>query len=216
MPSGALPAPGLCLGKDMRNLEFHPLTAGRWPDLERLFGERGACGGCWCMWWRLTRSEWERNKGTPNKAAFRRLADSGTPLGVLAFLDGQPIGWCAVGPRETLPSLGRSRVLAPVDDQPVWSITCFFVARPYRRRGVALRLLKAAVAYAGSQGARIVEGYPTETRQSSVPDVFAFMGPVSLFQKAGFREVARRSKNRPFMRKMVRSTRRSKSSRPAA
>jgi len=156
------------------------------------------------MWWRLTRSEWERNKGAPNKAAFRSLVDSGAPLGVLAFLDGEPIGWCAAGPRETLPSLARSRLLAPVDDKPVWSVTCFFVARRYRKRGVAVRLLKAAVEFARSQGARIVEGYPTETRQVFVPDVFAFIGPVALFQKAGFREVARRSKNRPFMRKVVR------------
>jgi GNAT superfamily N-acetyltransferase len=201
-------AVGLEFNQGMRNLEFHPLTVSRWPELEKLFGERGACGGCWCMWWRLTRSEWERNKGEPNKAAFRGLVKSKTPLGVLAFLDGQPIGWCAVGPRETLPSLARSRVLAPLDEEPVWSVICFFVARPYRKRGVAVKLLKAAVEYARSQGARIVEGYPTETRKSSVPDVFAFMGPLSLFQKAGFREVARRSTNRPFMRKTVRPTRR--------
>jgi len=188
----------------MRGLQFRALTPELWPDLEKLFGERGACGGCWCMWWRLTRSEWERNKGAGNKTALRKLVDAKTPLGVLAFLEGQPVGWCAVGPRETLPSLARSRVLAPVDEQPVWSVTCFFVARPYRKRGVAVRLLKAAVEYARSQGARIVEGYPTETRQPSVPDVFAFMGPVPLFEKAGFREVARRSKNRPFMRRVVR------------
>jgi GNAT superfamily N-acetyltransferase len=200
-------AVGLEFNQGMRNLEFHPLTVSRWPELEKLFGERGACGGCWCMWWRLTRSEWEHNKGEPNKAAFRSLVESQTPLGVLAFLDGQPIGWCAVGPRETLPSLARSRVLAPLDEQPVWSVTCFFVARPYRKRGVAVKLLKAGVEYARSQGARIVEGYPTQTRKSSVPDVFAFMGPVSLFERVGFREVARRSANRPFLRKKVGPTR---------
>ncbi len=156
------------------------------------------------MWWRLTRSAWEQNKGEPNRAALRALVEARAPLGVLAFLEGQAVGWCAVGPRETLPSLGRSRVLAPVDDQAVWSVTCFFVARPYRKRGVAQRLLQAAVDYARSQGARIVEGYPTETRKPSVPDVFAFMGPVSLFRKAGFQEVVRRSPTRPLMRRLVR------------
>lgn len=165
------------------------------------------------MWWRLTRSEWERRKGEPNKAAFRALVDSNTPLGMLAFLNDDPVGWCAVGPRETLPSLARSRILAPLDEQPVWSVTCFFVARPYRKRGVALKLLQAAVDYARSQGARIIEGYPTETRQPSVPDVFAFMGPTSLFHKAGFREAARRSKNRPLMRRTVLPARRRDSKR---
>ena len=160
------------------------------------------------MWWRLTRSEWQRNKGEANKKAFRSLAESNAPLGILVFEDQEPIGWCAISPREDLPSLSRSRVLAPVDDLKIWSVTCFFVARPHRRRGVARKLLKAAVKYARSHGARLIEGYPTETHKSSVPDVFAFMGPVSLFAANGFQEVARRSKNRPIFRRAVRPVQR--------
>ncbi len=118
----------------MQAVEFHPLTTDRWGDFEKLFGENGACAGCWCMWWRLRRSEWERRKGQSNKRAFKRLAASGRPLGVPAYADNEPVGWCAVGLRETLGALDRSRVLAPVplpkNATPVWSISCFFY-RPF-------------------------------------------------------------------------------------
>jgi GNAT superfamily N-acetyltransferase len=180
--------------------EFFPLTPDRWNDLERLFGDRGACGGCWCMWWRLTASEFEDRKGAPNRRAFRRIVGSGDPPGILAYVEGKPVGWCAVAPRADLPRLGRSRILKPVDDLPVWSITCFFVARPFRCRGLSVALLRAAVEYAVSRGATVVEGYPVEPRQERMPDAFAWFGLASAFTKAGFREVARRSETRPIMR----------------
>jgi GNAT superfamily N-acetyltransferase len=182
-------------------LSFHPLTPARWPDVEKLFGERGACGGCWCMAWRLRRADYEAGKGTGNKSAFQDLvAGNGRP-GVLAYADGEPIGWCAVAPREAYVALGRSRVLAPVDDHPVWSITCLFIARPYRRQGVSVRLLEAAVQFARHRGARVVEGYPIEPYTTNVPAAFAWTGPVSAFRQAGFTEVLRRSKARPIMRR---------------
>ena len=182
----------------MRGLEFHPLTPARWGDLEELFGPRGACGGCWCMWWRLARPEWTKGKGEPNKQAFRKIVNAGMPPGILAYAEGKAVGWCAVGPRETYPVLGRSRTLRPVDDRAVWSVTCFFVARPFRRKGVTEKLLRAAVKYARSCGAKIVEGYPVE---GAVADAFAWTGFVGVFRKAGFEEVARRSKGRPIMRR---------------
>lgn len=181
-------------------VEFHPLTRGRWADLERLFGERGACGGCWCMWWRLTRSEFDRSKGAGNKRAFKRIVATGEVPGLLAYADGQPVGWCAVQPREAYPVLERSRTLGRIDDEPVWSVTCFFLARPYRRQGLTVELLRAAVRHARSRGARIVEGYPVEPRKGRIPDVFAFTGLVSAFRRAGFTEAARRSPARPIMR----------------
>ncbi len=184
-------------------LEFHPLTPECWGDLEALFGERGACGGCWCMWWRLKRSDFEKQKGPKNKLALRRLVHSGTVPGLLAYAGDQPVAWCALGPRETYPVLGRSRVLKPVDDQPVWSIVCFFVAKPFRRRGVTVKLLRAAVEYAGRQGAAIIEGYPLEPRKNNLPDAFAWVGTVGAFRQAGFREVVRRSASRPIMRYYV-------------
>ncbi|MBC7263698.1 MAG: GNAT family N-acetyltransferase [Chloroflexi bacterium] len=181
-------------------LHFHPLTPERWADLEALFGPRGACGGCWCMWWRLTRSEFEKQKGGGNKQAMKTIVDSGEVPGLLAYADEQPIGWCAVAPRERFPALERSRVLKRVDDQPVWSIVCFFVAKLYRHRGVSAKLLRAAVEYAGENGATIVEGYPVEPKRASMPDAFAYTGLTSAFRKAGFVEVLRRSETRPIMR----------------
>jgi len=122
---------------------------------------------------------------------------------VLAYHDGRPIGWCAIAPREEYVALARSRVLKPVDDSSVWSVSCFFVARPYRRRGVTTQLLRGAVSYAASRGARLVEGYPTAPR-GGLPDVFVWTGLPGSFEKAGFREVARRSPTRPIMRRTVR------------
>jgi GNAT superfamily N-acetyltransferase len=137
---------------------FHALTLDRWPDLESLFGPRGAVGGCWCMALRIPRSQYERQKGEGNRWAFRAIVEDGPPPGVLAYADGEPVGWCAIGPRESFSVLGRSRVLAPVDDAPVWSIACFFIRKDHRRRGLSVSLLREAVALAASHGATIIEG----------------------------------------------------------
>jgi GNAT superfamily N-acetyltransferase len=188
-------------------VEYHPVTAKRWPDMVQLFGERGACGGCWCMYWRLTRSEFSRRKGAQNKRAMKSIIDSGEVPGILAYDGKRPVGWCSVAPRERFGSLARSRVLKPIDDKPVWSIVCLFVEKSYRRQRVSVGLLKAAAAYAGSRGARIVEGYPVQPSQESWPDAFVYTGLPSAFRAAGFKEVLRRSKSRPIMRKAVRGPR---------
>lgn len=183
-----------------KELQFRPLTPDRWPDLEALFGARGACGGCWCMTWRLSRSQFEEQKGPGNKRAFRKIVASGHPPGVLAYAGKQPVGWCAVAPREVYPALGRSRVLGPVDEQPVWSVSCFFVAREFRGQGVTVPLLQAAVKFARSQGAKIVEGYPQDLGQGTLPAAFVWTGLLPTFTAAGFKEVARRSPKRPIVR----------------
>ena len=183
---------------------FRPATASRWRDVERLFGERGACGGCWCMAWRMTNREWTAGKGAANKRALKKLVLGGAKPGVLAYRGREPIGWCAVAPREDYPTLARSRVLKPVDDVPVWSISCLFVARPYRKRGLSSRLLRAAARFAGTQGARAVEGYPIEPTMERTPDPFVWLGVPSAFVRAGFREVLRRSRTRPIMRRAAR------------
>jgi len=105
-----------------------------------------------------------------------------------------------VAPRGEYVTLARSRVLAAVDDRPVWSISCLFVSRPYRGRGVSVRLIRAAVELAAGQGARIVEGYPTRPFADKAPDAFLWTGTPSAFAEAGFEEVARRSPTRPIMR----------------
>src|SRR5262245_12575909 len=125
-------------------LEFHPLTPDRWQDFETLFGERGACGGCWCMWPRLRSSQFQKQKGEPNKRAMKAIVNAGETPGILAYLDGLPVAWCSLAPRTSFPRLETSRVLKPVDDKPVWSITCFFIAKEHRRQGLSVRLLKAA------------------------------------------------------------------------
>jgi GNAT superfamily N-acetyltransferase len=186
--------------ENLDELQFYPLTDDRWNDFETLFGKRGACGGCWCMWWRLKRSEYEKQKGQPNKEAMRQIVKSGDIPGILAYHANQPIAWCSVSPREKYPSLNRSRLLKPVDEKPVWSLVCFFIAKPYRRRGVTLHLLKYVIEYCRLQGAKIVEGYPIAPKKTNMPEVFAYTGFVSAFQKAGFQEVARRSETRPIMR----------------
>lgn len=189
-------------------LTFEPLTSERWSDLEALFGARGACGGCWCMTWRLTRAEYERSKGDANREAFREIVASGAPVGVLAYAGNEPIGWCAIAPREAFPTLERSRVLKRVDDQPVWSVVCFYVKRGWRRQGLSTRLLRAGVSFAAEHGARIVEGYPVEPRKAEMPPAFAWTGLAASFRHAGFNEVARRSETRPIMRYVMGEDRR--------
>jgi GNAT superfamily N-acetyltransferase len=179
---------------------IRPLTPGRWRDLEKLFGERGACGGCWCMFWRLSRREFQAGKGTGNRAAFKALVESGAVPGLLAYDGPEPIGWCAIAPREDYPGLQRSRLLKPIDSRPVWSVSCLFVARGHRRRGVSVELLKAAADFVRRKGGRIVEGYPQEPKQERMPDVFAWTGLAAAFRQAGYSERARPSPTRPIMR----------------
>jgi len=181
------------------NWRVHPLTPARWADFEALFGPRGACGGCWCTHWHLTASGFERSKGAGNRALMRERVEAGAVPGLLAYLDGNPAGWCAVEPRENFPRLARSRVLAPLDDVSVWSAVCFFVAKDFRRRGLTVRLLEAAAAHVRAQGGTILEGYPVEPRKS-LPAPFAYTGLAAAFRAAGFVECARRSPTRPVMR----------------
>jgi GNAT superfamily N-acetyltransferase len=181
-------------------LEYHPVTQERWRDLEELFGPRGGIGGCWCMWWRIKRKEFESQQGEGNHQAMRSIIESGKVPGILAYKDGLPVAWCSIAPRDDFPVLDRSPNLKRVDQQPVWSIVCFFITKDFRHHGLSSLLLKAAVEYAGLNGATIVEGYPIEPKKDSTPDIYAFTGLLSTFLKAGFVEVARRSESRPIVR----------------
>jgi GNAT superfamily N-acetyltransferase len=184
-------------------LRVLPLTPERWNDFEKLFGPRGACAGCWCMWWRIVGKDWKARGSEGNRRAMKKIVSTGEEPGLLAYDGGEAVGWCAVAPRETFPRLERSRTLARVDDRPVWSVNCFFVARSHRRRGVTSALLRAALAYAKKRGARILEGYPNEPGKRW-PDAYAFAGLATAFRKAGFREVARPSQTRRIMRRALR------------
>lgn len=189
-------------GGSTGGVDVVPATPDRWEDLEGLFGPRGACAGCWCQYWRVQAGEFEAGKGEANREALRRQVRGGETPGLLAYLGGEGAGWCAVGPRERYPRLARSRILRPVDAEPVWSVVCLFVARSHRRKGVSVALLRGATEWAAARGARVVEGYPVEPREGRMPDAFAWTGTAAAFRKAGFREVARRSETRPIMRWM--------------
>ena len=188
-------------------LAVHPLTADRWADFATLFGARGAYGGCWCMFFRLPRAAYREgcaDQGAGNKRAMRALVRRGSAPGLIAYDGDTPVGWCALAPREEYAGLVRSRIAKPIDDKPVWSVTCFYVARTHRRRGVTVALLAAAAKHVAALGGRILEGYPTEGTTGAWADVTAFHGTVAAFAKAGFAEVARPSKTRAVMRRTVR------------
>ena len=155
------------------------------------------------MTWRLPRADYEKGKGAGNRAAFRRRVRSGSPPGVLAYINDTPVGWCAIAPREEYVHLARSRVLRPVDDHAVWSISCLFIAKEHRGQGLSVELLRAAAELAGRAGATIVEGYPIIPYRDRVPPVFAWTGTLSAFLAAGFEEVARGSPSRPIVRMTI-------------
>ncbi len=184
------------------DFSFAPADPEHWADLEALFSERGAQNGCWCMYWRVPRTDFQRNYGAGNKRAFKETIESGVVPGILAYHQGKPVGWCSVAPRQDFTVLGRSPVLKPVDDQPVWSIVCFFVTKPYRRSGLSRLLIQAAVQYAKEHGARIVEAYPVEGEARSI-EYERYRGLTTTFTKAGFTEVLRRSEKRPIMRYVI-------------
>ena len=146
------------------------------------------------MWPRVT-TDYRTQTEAGNKRAFKKVVDTApAPPGVLAYVDGVAAGWCAVAPRGDYGRLARSRATAPLDDEQVWSVVCFFIRRGMRKRGLTKALLSAAVELAIEHGAKIVEGYPVEGKGDP------FHGVASVFEAAGFKEVARRVPNRPFMR----------------
>jgi len=187
--------------KKLKTIKFHPVTPSRWKDFEKLFGDNGACGWCWCMSARRPSAEFRRSKGMENKRAIKKIIVSGSPPGVIGFDGKEPVVWCCVGPREEFARLESSRSLKPIDDQPVWSIPCLFVARTHRNAKLSTKAVDAAVKYAFSKGAKIVEGYPNDTRGKKWADPFAWMGLVSSFSKAGFKIAKRVSASRVIMRR---------------
>jgi GNAT superfamily N-acetyltransferase len=182
-------------------LEVAPVTRERWGDLVELFGERGASSGCWCMFFRLSGGEFGRTSGPGTRAALRDLVDRDAVPGLLAYRRDRPVGWCSVAPREQFPRVLRSPVLRPLDERPAWSVVCFYVDRSARRHGVAALLLDGAVERAASAGAELLEGYPRDTGGDRRASAELYVGTVSMFEDAGFREVARRSPTRPIMRR---------------
>jgi GNAT superfamily N-acetyltransferase len=178
------------------NLTVRPLTPDLWPALEDLFGNNGACNGCWCMYWRIGAAYRKRPREN-NRAAFRRIVKEGPPPGLLAFDGAVAVGWCQLTPRDALPWLDRTPRLGRVDDASVWSLSCFYIRKGYRRQGITAALILAALKAARRAKAPALEAYPLDADET--PSA-SFTGFVSTFARAGFKVVARRTAPRPIMR----------------
>ena len=183
--------------------EIRPVTRKRWRDLERLFGPKGAYSNCWCMYWRVRRSEFRALAPEKRKHALRAWVRSGAEPGLLAYRGGHPVAWCAVAPRDEYAALVASRKLKPVGETTgVWSITCYYVPREHRRTGLMTALLAAAARHARRKGGRLLEGYPVIAE--SLTGFMGYTGLVPAYKKAGFRVVARPSRSMRVMQKALR------------
>lgn len=174
------------------DISVEPLTPGRWPDLVQAFGERGAYAGCWCMWFRRPNVEWWAAGNAGNRDAFGHLVQSGRVPGLLAYRDGHPIGWVSVAPRDEYERISGDHHAAEqgATGSPVWAVVCFYVDRHHRGAGVAGALLDAAVDYARSSGATVLEAYPVEP-DGRANNNSAYTGVRSMYERAGFRETGR-------------------------
>ncbi len=179
----------------MSDLEFHPLSSNRWDDLAAFFEQHGNPNYCWCMRWRLKSTEFKQLNAAKRRSKLESLVQADSPVGVLAYHQGKVVGWCSIAPRETYTLLENSTTLKRIDDLPAWSVICFFIDPGLRGRNLSVKLLQAAVDYAISQGAAIIEGYPVEPDQS-----YRFMGSPSIFKQAGFRKTAIAKNGRPIVR----------------
>ncbi len=191
-------------------LTIRPVTPARWNDLETIFKARGCsiARGCWCMHYRRSGSPPKLPAGTTrsqaNRAELRALVDAGETPGLIAYRGKQPVGWVSLGPRADYEKLQRSPVMKPVDDTPVWSIICFVVPGDERGKGVARALLDGAIAFAKRNRARLIEAYPVDKPGRARDDAMWF-GAKSMYDAAGFREVARRKPHRPIVRLSTRA-----------
>ena len=182
------------------NLIVRPLTPDDWTAVARLFGANGACGGCWCMWWRVPQGGklWKESQGTKNRDAFRRLIKAGKVHAVLAFSGDEPVGWCCFGPKESFPRMKRIRALQHASPEDTWSIVCLYIPSRWRGQGVASALVRAATEEARKLGAKAVEGYPVVPKEGSrMPGAFAWTGVPALFERAGYEEMERDGPVRP-------------------
>jgi GNAT superfamily N-acetyltransferase len=177
-------------------LSIRPLTPDLWPALEDLFGRNGACSGCWCMYWRIG-SAYRSRPAEKNKAAFREVVKRGPPPGLLAFDGDVVVGWCQLTPRDAVPWLDRAWRLARVDEAPVWSLSCFYVRKGYRKQGVMSALIAASLKVAKRAKAPALEAYPLDANET--PSASS-TGYASTFARAGFQTVALRVPPRPIMR----------------
>lgn len=179
-----------------------------WKDLENLFGENGACAGCWCQFWRVPKGgrAWEIAQGEYAQKAMRSLFKTGEITGLLAFDDKKAVGWCSYGPRTDFPRTETMKAYRRNDIEKIWSINCFFIDKKYRKKGLAREMLKAALNYLKKSKVKIVEGYPVPLTKAGekLPPAFSYTGPLTIFEEAGFEIIQRLSFSRPLVQKTLR------------
>ena len=181
-------------------LNLQPLTSSNWKTFEALMGEKGGCGNCWCMYFRLPYKTFQENKPGGNKKMMRQLVNKGLPQGLIASMDKVPVGWIAMAPREDYMKLENSRVFKRIDEKPVWSITCFFIKKEFRHKGLSQQLIKGAIEFARKKKIKTLEAYPAIPYAEKVPHPFLWVGVLSSFIKNGFTIVRQQSKSRAMVR----------------
>ncbi|MCP4566925.1 MAG: GNAT family N-acetyltransferase [FCB group bacterium] len=191
----------------MSDITFKEPTPDLWKDLEKLFGAKGACGGCWCQWWRIPKGGklWEETKGAKAKKRMKKLITSGELTGLLAYDGSRPVGWCSFGPRTSFPRTERMKAYSRDDIEKVWSVNCFFIDKDYRHQGLAWAMLEAALKCMKKRKVEIVEGYPTPLTKDGkkLPAAFAYTGPLKIFEDSGFEIIQRVSYSRPLVRRRL-------------
>ena len=185
-------------------MKIHPVTINRWDDLVQLFEAHGNPNYCWCMTWRMSSSEFRSCSSQERQKTLKQKVKDRIPIGIIAYIDNTPIGWCSIAPRKTYGRLERSRSLPRIDEKNTWSVTCFFITPTHQQQNLTFELLKEAINYACSQGAEIVEGYPVEPKKNdgklNFKVSYRFMGYVSTFRQAGFKDITPEDNNRKIMR----------------
>ena len=187
--------------------QFKEVSSELWGDFEKLFGDNGACGGCWCQWWRLPKGGklWDETKGPKAKRMMKKLFKENEVTGLLAYDGTKPIGWCSYGPRIAFPRTERIKAYRRDDLQGVWSINCFFIDRRYRKQGVARQMLQAALKFITKRKIKTVEAYPvTLTKDGNqLPAAFSYTGPIKIFTDEGFEIIQQVSHSRPLVCKSL-------------
>ena len=194
----------MAIDKEDPKITFEELQPDLWSAVEELFGKKGACGGCWCQWWRVERGGrlWEEIRGRRARMRMKKMVTSGNALGILAFDGDTPVGWCSFGPRRDFPRLETVKAYRRDDTADVWCVNCFFVTRQYRGRGIARGLLRSALEAMRRRGVDVVEAYPVTVSRAGkkLAAAFSWTGPVSIFQEIGFKEVQRLAQTKPLVR----------------
>ncbi len=181
------------------HLSFQSLNISNFNDFEYLFKEKGACKGCWCMQCRLQAEEFEIGRGEGNRLAMKSLVSSGQIPGILVYNDNEPIGWCSFGNREDFPRLPKSHEVKINDDQ-TWIVSCLFIRKGWRRKGIKRALLKHLIAYCQTKGAKVLESRQCNSSFSKYPDNFAWTGIEKAYEAVGFIKIEDLTDKRPIMR----------------